>query len=201
MSGKTYLKFLYGDIIEAFVLFLAKEAGHEVTHEQHEVEVNGVKGHIDAIIDGVVTDVKSASPFGFQKFKNQDVIGNDPFGYIPQISGYANVLTPKQGAAFVAFDKVSGELCISPVSASVVSDFQPEPRIEHQKKVIEGDIPERCYEDIPDGKSGNRRLGTECSYCGFRDKCWPGVRTFIYSNGPRYLTHVERTPDVYEVVT
>src|SRR5690606_2590048 len=54
MSPKTYLKFLYGDLIEAFVLYLCKEAGHSVTNEQEEVEVLGVKGHVDAVIDGVV---------------------------------------------------------------------------------------------------------------------------------------------------
>ena len=62
LTAKTYFKFLYGDVIEQLVLFLCKEAGHEVTHEQEEIEVDGVLGHIDAIIDGVVVDVKSASP-------------------------------------------------------------------------------------------------------------------------------------------
>ena len=64
LNAKTYFKFLYGDIIELLVLFLAKEAGHKVEREQEEIEVDGVLGHIDAIIDGVVVDVKSASPYG-----------------------------------------------------------------------------------------------------------------------------------------
>ena len=59
-------------------------------------------------------------------------------------------------------------------------------------------IPERCYPDIPDGKSGNMKLSVPCSYCSFKEHCWPELRTFIYSNGPRYLTKVVRTPDVYE---
>jgi hypothetical protein len=199
MSPKTYFKFLYGDIIEQLVLFLCKESGHEVTHEQHEVEVLGVKGHVDCVIDGVTVDIKSASPFGFQKFKAQTVVEEDPFGYIPQLSGYSTVLTPEQAPAFLAFDKVSGELCLSPISMSVVKDNNPEKIIEHQKEVIAGPIPDRCYSDIPDGKSGNRKLSTECSYCHSKGKCWPGLRTFIYSNGPRYLTTVNRVPDVYEV--
>lgn len=200
LNAKTYFKFLYGDVIEQLVLFLAKESGHEVTHEQEEVSCDGVLGHIDAIIDGVVVDVKSASPYGFQKFKNNEFIEDDPFGYVPQISGYANVLTPRQGAAFLAFDKVSGELCLSPVSATIVGDFDLKQRIEHQKEVIAlPEPPERCYPDVEDGKSGNRKLGTECSYCVYKKECWPGLRTFLYSSGPKYLTNVVRVPDVYEV--
>lgn len=199
MSPKTYFKFLYGDLIEQIVLFLCKEAGHTVTDEQKEVEVDGVLGHIDAIIDGVVVDVKSASPYSYQKFKNNQIFEDDPFGYIPQISGYANVLTPTEAPAFLAFDKVSGDICLTPVSTSITQQFKPEDRIEHLKEVIKSPTPPpRCYTDEADGKSGNRKLGTGCSYCGFKSECWPGLRTFIYSNGPRYLTHVTRTPDVYE---
>lgn len=200
MNPHTYFKFLYGDVIEQLVLFLAKEAGHTVEREQEEVEVDGVLGHIDAVIDGVVIDVKSASPFGYKKFKEGEHIANDSFGYIPQIAGYANVLTPGNGASFIAFDKVSGAICVADVSASVVASLPPAPRIQHLKAVVASPIPpERCYPDEEDGKSGNRKLGTECSYCPFKRECWPEVRTFLYSNGPRFLTKVVRVPDVPEV--
>ena len=33
-TGHTYLKFLFGDIIEELILLLAKTAGHEVKNEQ-----------------------------------------------------------------------------------------------------------------------------------------------------------------------
>lgn len=205
MSPKTYFKFLYGDVIEALVLFLCKESGHEVTDEQAEVEVEGVTGHIDAIIDGVVVDVKSASPFGFKKFKDNRVHEDDAFGYIPQISGYSNVLTPGESPAFLAFDKVSGELCLTRISSSITSQYDPAEKIKHQKEIVARDEPpERCYEDVPDGKSGNRKLSTPCSYCHFNNKCWAdanggyGLRTFLYSTGPRYLTNVAKEPDVYE---
>src|SRR4051812_17340375 len=38
LTPSTHFKFLFGDVIELLLLFLAKEAGHEVTHEQHVVE-------------------------------------------------------------------------------------------------------------------------------------------------------------------
>lgn len=196
----TLLKFLYGDVIEQLLLFLIKEAGHTVEQEQAQVEVNGILGHIDAIVDGVVVDVKSASPFGFRKFAENRVTEEDPFGYVAQLSGYADVLTPGEPAAWIAMDKVGGTLCVSPLSASIIADHKPAPRIEHLQKVIASDNPpEKCYPDVPDGKSGNRKLATGCSYCSHKFRCWEGLRTFIYSTGPRYLTAVAKTPDVKEV--
>lgn len=201
MTPKTYFKFLYGDVIEALLLFLAKESGHDVQSEQMEIEVDGVKGHIDAIIDGVVVDVKSASPFGYKKFKDHSLIQDDPFGYIQQISGYTDTITPGKGGAFLAADKVSGDLTVMNVSSSVIETHPPGPRITHLKEVIARDTPPpRCFEPEPEGKSGNMKLGTQCSYCAFKKDCWPGLRTFIYSTGPRYLTTVVKVPDVYEVV-
>lgn len=200
MVPKTYLKFLYGDILEQLLLLLAKEAGHEVTHEQAEVSVDGVKGHIDAIIDGTVVDVKSASSFGYAKFANRTVTSDDPFGYVAQLSGYANVLTPGKDAAWLAIDKVSGDICVSPLSKFVIAGHKPEDRIAELREVVAMEAPPAlCYEPVPDGKSGNMKLSTPCSYCAHRFRCHPGLRGFAYSSGPRYLTTVAKTPDVPEI--
>lgn len=198
--GQTLLKFLYGDLIEQLLLFLIKEAGHSVEQEQAEVSVNGVKGHIDAIIDGVVVDIKSASPYGYKKFEDNSVIQEDPFGYVDQLAGYASVLTPGEPAAWIANDKVGGDICVSMLPQSVIRHYHPEPRIEHLKEVIKSDvIPERCYEPVPDGASGNLKLPTPCGYCSHKFRCHPDVRTFLYSTGPRYLTTVKLLPKVMEV--
>lgn len=203
---KTYLKFLYGDVIEQLMVLLVKEAGHEVTDEQLEIEVDGVKGHIDCKIDGVVVDVKSASPFAFQKFKSGGLFDDDAFGYVGQISGYSNVLTPGKSPAFLAFDKVHGDVCVLSVPTGLTAMHSPTERITHLKEVIaNSEKPDRCYPEVDDGKSGNKKLGTNCSYCDFKKDCWgdkndgKGLRTFLYSNGPRFLTEVVRTPDVPEL--
>lgn len=201
MTPQTYLKFMYGDIIEQLLLLLVKEAGHTVEAEQGGVEVDGVTGSIDAKIDGVVVDVKSASSYGYQKFKDRRVTEDDPFGYVAQLSGYASVLTPGKDAAWLAMNKESGAICVSPLSSIVISHYKPEERINELKNVVASDEPpERCYSPVPDGKSGNMKLATACSYCAHKFRCYPKVRTFIYSSGPRYLTTVSRVPDVLEIL-
>lgn len=201
VTAKTYFKFLYGDVIEALLLFLVKEAGHVVEREQEEIEVEGVKGHIDAIIDGTVVDVKSASPFGFKKFKEGRVLEEDPFGYVQQLAGYADVLTPGVGAAWLAMDKVSGDLCVSTLSSSVIDDNRPAPRIDHLREVIASDeVPALCHDPVPFGKSGNEKLPTPCSYCPFKFRCHPSLRAFAYSSGPVFLTRVVEEPKVFEIV-
>lgn len=202
IPNKTYLKFLFGDILELLLVFLSREAGHTVSHLQEPVEVNGVKGSADAVVDGVLVDFKSASPYGFKKFETNSVTEDDPFGYVQQLSGYAQVITPGQGPAWVAIDKVSGEICVSPLSLSISNspEFDVVARIEHLKGVIASpEPPPPCHLPVPDGKSGNMKLDTGCSYCVYKKSCWPTARLFLYSTGPRWLTEVVRTPDVTEV--
>lgn len=201
----TKIKFLFGDVWEQIILFLAKEAGHTVTHEQETVMINGVVGHCDAVIDGVVVDVKSASTHAFQKFKNGTLEDNDSFGYMDQIAGYARALDVPTGG-FLAVDKTLGHLTFLPISAEQITARQTEERIEHLKEVVKNEdtIPERCYEDVPDGKSGNRALAVGCSYCPYKFHCWSdsnggiGLRVFSYSNGPKFLTEVVKEPRVDE---
>ena len=73
-------------------------------------------------------------------------------------------------------------------------------RIDDVRNALAKDTPpDLCYWDEEDGKSGNRKLSTGCSYCSHKVKCWPTLRAFKYSNGTRYLTVVEREPNVEEV--
>ena len=74
-------------------------------------------------------------------------------------------------------------------------------RIKHIKETVKSETPpERCYELVADGKSGNMKLGVGCSYCAYKHECWgDDLRTFIYANGPRYLVKTVNTPNVIEV--
>jgi hypothetical protein len=199
-------KFLYGHILEELVLFLCREAGHTVEGEQDECIVNGVKGHRDAKIDGVVVDVKSASKFAFQKFKTGSLFKDDPFGYIPQISGYVQA-DPEAAdyGAFLAINKETGDLALLKVDPIDMVDA--ESRISHIRDVVESPAPpvQKCYEPIPLGKAGNTGLAMNCVYCPFKHECWKdanggrGLRAFQYSNKVEYLTHVAVPPRVPEL--
>lgn len=199
------IKFLFGDILEALLLFLAKESGHTVSHEQETVEVDGVVGHTDAVIDGVAVDVKSASTYAFQKFRTGSLREDDPFGYMEQLAGYSTALGGLDGA-FLAIDKTLGHITLMQVDKEELAALDTRGRIEHLKEVIQSDdLPERCYEPVAHGESGNLALGVNCSYCPHKFKCWAdandgvGLRTFVYSKGPVHLTHVEKEPKVFEV--
>lgn len=199
------IKFLYGDILEALLLFLAKEAGHTVELAQAEVEIDGVIGHNDAVIDGVVVDVKSASTFSFKKFKDGSLREDDPFGYMEQLAGYSAGLGGLDGA-FLAIDKTLGHLTLMQVPRAELEALDIPGRITHIKGVLASpEVPERCYAPVDMGTSGNQKLDTGCSYCSHKFKCWSdandgiGLRSFLYSSGPVHLTNVAKEPNVLEV--
>ncbi len=201
----TLIKFLYGDILEALLLFLVEESGHTVTHSQEEVVVDGVVGHMDAVIDGHVVDVKSASTYSFKKFQTGSLREDDPFGYMEQLAAYGTGLGGLPGA-FLAIDKTLGHVTLMPVDQAELEALDTRGRIAHIKEVLESDeAPDKCYEPVPDGASGNMKLDTGCSYCSHKFKCWAdanngiGLRTFLYSGGPRHLTVVANEPKVPEL--
>jgi len=204
---ENLIKFLYGNVIEEMLLFLTRMSGHEVTHEQHPCEVGGITGSMDCKIDGVVTDVKSTSTYGFKKFKDGTLAYDDPFGYVAQIKAYAH----SEGATkygWLAMDKQNGHLTYlmydeedtqAPVHEKI--SYSIEERVEHVKKLVEQPEPPKdsCHELQDDGKSGNTKLAVGCSYCHFKKVCWPSVRGFIYSTGPRFLVDVVNEPKVMEI--
>lgn len=204
LEPHTLLKFLIGDLYEEILLFLAKVAGHEVSQEQDEVDIKGIKGHIDAVIDGVVVDVKSASTYAFKKFKFGTLAEDDPFGYIDQIGSYMHAL--KKPGAFLAGDKQNGHLALLSIAPEDTEGERIEGRIDYLREMIKEEAPpERCYEPVADGASGNMALAIGCAYCPHKFRCWSdanggmGVRTFLYSTGPKHLVNVAKEPKVPEL--
>lgn len=191
-SGKARLKFLYGDIIEALVLWLCKQAGHSVTDQQKGVARGDIKGSIDALIDGVLCDVKSCSGQSFKKFKNGTLPQQDSFGYLPQISGYRTCLK-QDSCFFLAVDKVTGE----------ITTYYPDPEfdlpdidkvIEVAKKASTEYPQEPCEKPIPFGKSGNEVVASCCKLCPHLFKCFPDAKEYKYSTGSEYFTKIVREP-------
>lgn len=197
--------FFYGDLLETVVLTLAKAAGHTVEAEQETVDVFGVQGHLDAIIDGVVVDVKSASSYSFKKFRENQLRENDPFGYISQLSSYLSALQQdprvkdKKTAAFLAVQKERFQLHLDKYDLSQeVTNKRAE--VEAIKVLVDNTTLVDRLEPVPKGKSGNMVLCQSCSSCEFRKYCWPDVRVFLYSTGPEYFTEVVEEPRVMELI-
>ena len=204
LAPSTRIKFLYGYILEELLLLCASIAGHKVTDQQKEVSVEGVLGHQDAMIDDVLVDCKSASGFSFKKFKDNKLLEDDPFGYIGQISAYAQANGVNE-AAFLVIDKSSGEICLTPVHQMEMDNAKN--RVKHLKGMVVNDhVPDRCYAPVPDGESGNLKLAIGCIYCNHKRECWSnanqgkGIRAFKYSRGLNFLVQVSKEPKVEEVM-
>lgn len=203
-SAPTQIKFLYGHLLEEIVLMLVRMSGHDVTDEQKEVEVNGIKGHMDCKIDGEVVDVKTASRFSFRKFQEGTLEDNDPFGYLSQLAGYEAAEQTNNGG-FLVINKESGELCFYQPEQSIKPAITK--NISELKELIAVDTPpDLCYDPIPDGKKGNMKLDKGCTYCAYKFDCFKdsndgqGLRGFKYANGPVYFTEVVSEPKVEEIL-
>mgnify|MGYP003115075799 FL=1 len=201
--ASTQIKFLYGHIMEDLLIFLTKLSGHAVTDEQKEVLVDGVLGHMDCKIDGEVIDIKTASGFGFKKFKNKTLAEDDPFGYVSQLAGYERAEGTDNGG-FLALNKESGELTL----------YQPEDLdkpnvntlISNIESALKGEAPpDKCYKPIKSGSKGNMKLPMGCVYCSHKFVCnadtndGKGLRVFKYAKGLEYMTKVVSLPKVEEI--
>jgi hypothetical protein len=136
LEPSTRVKFLYGHMLEDLLILFSRLAGHTVTDLQKTVHVNGIKGHQDCVIDGVLVDCKSASGRSFEKFSKNKLYSDDPFGYIAQISAYAEGNGVDE-AAFLAIDKQNGNICLTPVHS--LEMINAKERIDYLKGAMDKD--------------------------------------------------------------
>ncbi len=202
LPAQARIKFAYGHVIEALAISMAKAAGHEVTGEQDVVHCHGIKGHRDCVIDGCIVDVKSSSSQSFSKFKDGSIRENDTFGYLDQLDGYIvasaqdPLVTVKDRGYLLVIDKQLGHFCLY---EHILRPESIEKKIAEAKAIVELSSPPACTCGIEkDGESGNFKLDLRASYNGYKHACMESrgikLRTFLYSNGPRFLTTVIRRP-------
>ena len=203
INSPTFIKFLYGHMLEEVVLLLVRLAGHKVTDQQKNVKVKGVEGHMDCVIDGEVIDVKTASGFAFKKFKDGTLREDDPFGYMSQLAGY-EAGHGTSGGGFLAMNKESGELAL--YCPEELDKPNIESKITTVKKSLKKDTPpDLCYKPVADGVSGNMKLPRGCTYCRHKLECHKdsndglGLRIFKYAKNLSYLTRVVKEPKVQEI--
>ena len=203
-NAPTQMKFLYGHVLEEILLMLVRAVGHTVTDEQKEVEINGIKGHMDCKIDGEVVDIKTASKFAFNKFKNGTLHDDDSFGYIPQLSAYEKAENTCKGG-FLVINKEGGDICLhkpDDLSKPNISTL-----ISNLSKFLDSTLmPPVCYAPVEEGKKGNIKIHRNCTYCPYKFECFKdsnngkGLRIFKYANRLEYLTTVKVEPRVEEIL-
>lgn len=195
------IKYSYGHILEAQAIAFCKAAGHEVTGEQDELRVDGIVGHRDCVLDGAICDVKSTSTFGFKKFNEGTLWQDDSFGYLEQLDGYIcgsledPLVRIKDKGYILAIDKQLGHLALY---EHKFREKHIRERIQQHKSIVASNTVPACRcGTIPSGASGNVALDVKASYNSFKHMCFPGLRTFLYSKGPVYLTHVSKRPEAH----
>ena len=199
LPAAAIFKYSYGHIIEGLAVSLAKAAGHEVTGEQDELNLDGIIGHRDCVIDGCTVDVKSAASKSFDKFKVGSFV--DTFGYLDQLDSYilaaANdplVYHKRIGYLFLV-DKQLGAMKLYRHEVTHEREEILRKRIDYYKRVVAQAEPPPCEcRTIPQGASGNLQLDLKASYSSFKYTCFPHLRKFLYAGGPVFLTKVVKRP-------
>jgi len=194
MEYNAVFRFLFGDMTEAALMLVLKEAGVDVTAAQEKcsLHLNGyvVRGTLDLIIrgsDGIerVWDIKSASDWAFKnKYKGgyEKLLEEDPFGYIMQGYLYSEAMGMPFGGWLVV-NKSSGEILEVPAPDWQDSDRKKyladaEQRIKvllnPDSKVVKFEPEDETYRRQGEViKTGNKVLPRNCGFCGYRAHCWP----------------------------
>ena len=188
-EGQPYnvkMRNTFGDLIEALAVFVLKSAGVDIEDEQKNVKYkfNGssIEGRLDVKIDKKVWDIKSASPYSFEKKFGtaggfEEVVKDDAFGYVSQ--GYLYSESEKLPfGGWIVINKSTGEwtVCKTPL----IDDQYRVKALQDAKenlKALETKVPfKRCFNDIEETyrtkKTGNRTLGMICGFCPYKLPCW-----------------------------
>ena len=176
----------FGDMIEALAIFIMKSAGVNIKNEQKKVKYkfNGseIEGKQDVEIDEKIWDIKSASPYSFEKKFGEEggfleVIKEDSFGYASQGFLYGESQNKKFGG-WIAINKSTGEWTVCETPA-MIEPHKTEAlkKAKDNLKALKDKVPfKKQYDDIAEtfrGKpTGNRVLGFVCSYCPYKLPCW-----------------------------
>ena len=178
------IKMLIGDAVEAIIRALLRAAKVNVTShgDQVEMDVAGVSinGESDVDIAGKVYDIKSASPYSFDKkfSAGYDALKNgDSFGYIAQLQFYSEAQGKSPGG-WIAVNKSSGEIT---VCEAVDSDAERAEAAEKREKTVNylhSDLPlKRVFKPVENTfnkkPTGEMCLPSGCNFCEYIQHCYP----------------------------
>ena len=188
-------RFWFGDLSEAMLMCIMREAGIDIVDFQKEVELeiagHKIRGTLDVIIrdeSGVekVWDIKSASDWAFKHkfgFGGYDSIKeDDPFGYVMQGYLYATAMNMPFGG-WIVINKSGGQIAV--VDAP---EWQDEDRVKYMADAAERvkfltDPKSKPFKPFPDEfetyrdgglvRTGNKLMPKPCGFCGHKLHCWP----------------------------
>ena len=212
-EGQPYnvkMRNTFGDLIEALAVFVLKSAGVDIEDEQKNVKYkfNGssIEGRLDVKIDKKVWDIKSASPYSFEKKFGasggfEEVVKDDAFGYVSQ--GYLYSESEKLPfGGWIVINKSTGEwvVCKTPL----IDDQYRVKALQDAKenlKALRNKVPfKRCFNDIEETyrtkKTGNRTLGMICGFCPYKLPCWGSKLQLLQQQqsqgkNPRWVWYTE----------
>lgn len=194
MEYNAVFRFLFGDLTEAALMLVLREAGADIVDAQTpctlDIEGYTVKGTLDLILrgsDGIerVWDIKSASDWAFKnKYKGgyEKLLEEDPFGYIMQGYLYSEAMGMPFGGWLVV-NKSSGEILevAAPESQSYDRKRYLDDAKQRVKILLNPDSPFVKFQPEDETyrrkgevlKTGNKVLPRNCGFCGYRAHCWP----------------------------
>ena len=188
-EGQPYnvkMRNTFGDLIEALALFVMKSAGVNVENEQKKVVYkfgeNKIEGRQDVEINKKIWDIKSASPYSFEKKFGEEggfneVVKDDTFGYASQGFLYSEG-QGKDFGGWIAINKSTGEwtVCETPALHDEYKKVALDKAKENFKALQDGVPFKRNYEAVEETfrskPTGNKVLGFACSFCPYKLPCW-----------------------------
>ena len=188
-EGQPYnvkMRNTFGDMVEALAIFVMKSAGVDIQNEQKSLSYkfgkDSIEGRQDVEIDGKIWDIKSASPYSFEKKFGEsggfsEVVKDDSFGYASQGFLYGES-QQKEFGGWIAINKSTGEwtVCETPAVVDDHKNKAIKTAEDNLKALTKGETFKRCYDDVAETfrskPTGNRVLGFVCSYCPYKLPCW-----------------------------
>jgi hypothetical protein len=182
-SNNFVMNMMLGDIVEAVFKGLLDEAGVEYGDAENVVlkleDGTEINGTYDIVMDGAVDDIKSASDWSYRnKFESYSTLAaGDGFGYIGQLAGYAKA-TGKRAGGWWVVNKANGKFKYVP--AEGIDTDKEVDKIQATVKTVEKDEFVRCFEPEEETfrkvATGNKVLNKHCTFCDFRNTCWPTLQ-------------------------
>ena len=196
------IQMMIGDAVESIANIMLKIAGANITGGKNQVEMTfgpvTVKGEDDIEIDHKIYDVKSCSPWAFDNKWSKGYQGlknNDDFGYVGQLTGYAQAQNKELGG-WIVVNKSDGRIAVVEADVSKTEKDMNLFMMQYNVEQIQTGAPlKRQYEPIMDTfrakPTGLKRLPKSCEFCDFTQACYPKAKYMAHpqsqaKNPPMY---------------